>query len=487
MRSLSNIFWLGTKELRSFFSDFVLLGFVIYSFSLTVISQAHSNSQELYHASIAIVDEDHSELSRRITHAFLLPYFKPPVLISQAEIEPLMNNGSYTFVIDIPPNFEQDILTGRQAGLQVNVDATAMVQAGLGSGYAQQIIDTEISSFLSKAEGTPLSPVNLAVRVAFNPNVTTSWFASVMGIINNVTMLAIILAGAALVREREHGTHGASPGDAAQPVRDRHVEDLGERVCHCGRNRPVALCRGPRAAWHSDQWIDPALPVRHCAVPVLRNLDRPLPRNGRALNAATRADLYAGRLADEPAVGERDSAGEHAALSCHCDAGLSVHAFRLVCAIDPLSRRRNGRGLAAVPRGSRHRRAFPGAVAAALPSRSDIEFELRWESKMSNAIRVAVLSVLVGLASVNPLAAANPEQGKRLALLYCAKCHATDKVSPSPLRIAPPFRTLHERYPVGMLQESLAEGIVTGHPTMPEFRFDADQVADFIAFLKTLE
>jgi cytochrome c len=99
----------------------------------------------------------------------------------------------------------------------------------------------------------------------------------------------------------------------------------------------------------------------------------------------------------------------------------------------------------------------------------------------------AALVILLTLVCVTPLAAANPEQGKRLALLYCAKCHATDKISPSPLRIAPPFRTLHERYPVGMLQESLAEGIVTGHPTMPEFRFDADQVADFIAFLKTLE
>jgi len=206
MRALSNIFWLGTKELRSFFSDFVLLGFVIYSFSLTVISQAHSNSQELYHASIAIADEDQSELSRRITHAFLMPYFTPPASVSPSEIEPLMNKGRYTFVLDIPPNFERDVLAGRRPGLQINVDATAMVQAGLGSGYAQQIVSTEIANFLSRAEGAPLSPVNLAVRIAFNPNVTTSWFTSVMGIINNVTMLAIILAGAALVREREHGT-----------------------------------------------------------------------------------------------------------------------------------------------------------------------------------------------------------------------------------------------------------------------------------------
>jgi len=206
MRTLSNIFWLGTKELRSFFSDWVLLGFVIYSFSLAIVSQAQSNSQELYHASIAVVDEDHSELSRKITHAFLLPYFKPAATIALSDVERVMNNGQYTFVVDIPPNFQRDVLAGRQPGLQINVDATAMVQAGLGSGYAEQIINNEVAQFLSQAESTPLSPVNIVIRVAFNPNVTTSWFTSVMGIIGSVTMLAIILAGAALVREREHGT-----------------------------------------------------------------------------------------------------------------------------------------------------------------------------------------------------------------------------------------------------------------------------------------
>jgi ABC-2 type transport system permease protein len=206
MGKLSNIFWLGTKELRSFFSDWVLLGFVIYSFSFAVISQAQSNSQELFHASIGIVDEDHSELSRRITHAFLMPYFKPPVEVAQADIEPLMNAGTFTFVVDIPPNFQRDVLAGHQPGLQINVDATAMVQAGLGSSSAEQIINTEIAEFLSRAEATPPTPVNLSVRIAFNPNVMTAWFTAVMGIISSVTMLAIILAGAALVREREHGT-----------------------------------------------------------------------------------------------------------------------------------------------------------------------------------------------------------------------------------------------------------------------------------------
>jgi ABC-2 type transport system permease protein len=206
MRSLGNIFWLGTKELRSFLHDTVLIVLVIYAFSLAVIMGAQSNSQELHNASIAFVDEDHSELSRRIAHAFLPPLYQTPRFIDQQEIAPMMNAGTYTFVVDIPPNFERDVLGGRNPGLQIDVDATAMVQAGLGSGDAQQIITTEIADFVSHAEGAAISPIDLVVRIAFNPNVTTAWFTSVMGIINSVTMLAIIMAGAAIIREREHGT-----------------------------------------------------------------------------------------------------------------------------------------------------------------------------------------------------------------------------------------------------------------------------------------
>jgi ABC-2 type transport system permease protein len=206
MRKAANIYWLGVKELRSFLRDFVLLGLVVYSFSLAVTLQARSNSQELHNASIAIVDEDRSELSRRIGHAFFPPLFQSPKQIAEQDIIPAMNGGKFTFVVDIPPNFERYVLAGRQPVLQINVDATAMVQAGLGSGYAQQIISTEIADFVSHAEGIGLSPVNLDVRIAFNPNLTTAWFTSVMAIINNITMLAIILAGAAVVREREHGT-----------------------------------------------------------------------------------------------------------------------------------------------------------------------------------------------------------------------------------------------------------------------------------------
>jgi ABC-2 type transport system permease protein len=182
------------------------VGLVIYSFSVAITAQARSSSQELHNASIGYVDEDDSELSRRIIHAFLPPYYKTPQPVSLRDVDELMNTGKFTFIIDIPPHFQRDVLAGRRPPIQVNVDATAMVQAGLGSGYSEQIITTEVNDFVSRAEGSSLPPVNLAIRIAFNPNAITSWFTSVMGIINSVTMLAIIMAGAAVLREREHGT-----------------------------------------------------------------------------------------------------------------------------------------------------------------------------------------------------------------------------------------------------------------------------------------
>jgi cytochrome c len=78
------------------------------------------------------------------------------------------------------------------------------------------------------------------------------------------------------------------------------------------------------------------------------------------------------------------------------------------------------------------------------------------------------------------------QRGLTFARTHCAQCHSLDKVTDSPLKVAPPFRTLHQRYPVEALEEALGEGIVTGHPAMPEFRLEPDQIGDFMAFLKTL-
>jgi cytochrome c len=103
-----------------------------------------------------------------------------------------------------------------------------------------------------------------------------------------------------------------------------------------------------------------------------------------------------------------------------------------------------------------------------------------------HAAALVSLAVLLGTAKAQPLDP-SPQRGLNLVRANCARCHSTDKVSPSPLGVAPPFRELHKRYPVENLEEALGEGIVTGHPNMPEFRLDPGQITDLIAFFKTLE
>jgi len=106
----------------------------------------------------------------------------------------------------------------------------------------------------------------------------------------------------------------------------------------------------------------------------------------------------------------------------------------------------------------------------------------------SRMVRLAA-AILALLCFASSAEAQNPraQRGLNFARTHCAQCHSLDKYSESPLKIAPPFRTLHTKYPVETLEEALAEGIVTGHPSMPEFRLEPDQIGDFIAFLKTLE
>jgi ABC-2 type transport system permease protein len=206
MNRLSNIYWLGSKEIRSFLHDRVLLAFVIYAFSLAVIAMAQNVAQELHNATIAIADEDHSELSRAIAQAFLAPYFKPATEITPAQIEPLLDSAKDTFALDIPPHFERDVQAGRTPSLAVNADATAAMQAGIGAGYIGEILDDEIARVVHRQPAARTTPVALTTRILYNPNTSSAWFMSVMGIVNNITMLAIILSGAAVLREREHGT-----------------------------------------------------------------------------------------------------------------------------------------------------------------------------------------------------------------------------------------------------------------------------------------
>lgn len=203
MRRLSNIFWLGLKEMRSLTADPVLLGFLVYAFSFAVYSQATGVKHELRNAAIAVVDEDRSALSGRIIQAFHQPEFRPPEVIPLDALDRRMDTGRNPFVLDIPPNFQSDLLAGRQSAIQLNVDATAVMHAGIGAGFIQQVVADEIGFYLGRQGSTPVA---LQLRLAFNPNLETSWFTGTMALVNNITMLAVLLAGGAVIREREHGT-----------------------------------------------------------------------------------------------------------------------------------------------------------------------------------------------------------------------------------------------------------------------------------------
>jgi ABC-2 type transport system permease protein len=206
VRSLLNIFWLGLKEIRSLMSDLVMVVFVIYAFTLAIQVQATGTSSEVTNASIAFVDEDGSALSKELFNAFYPPRFKYPELITAGDVEPAMDKSVYMFVIAIPPQFERDLRNGRNPGIQVNIDATAMQQAGIGAGYIRNIINDRVATFLKRTEDTGPKPVNLVVRKLFNPNAVSSWFKSIVAIINQITLLTVVLTGAAVIREREHGT-----------------------------------------------------------------------------------------------------------------------------------------------------------------------------------------------------------------------------------------------------------------------------------------
>ncbi len=206
MNSLINIFWLGIKEIRSLMSDKVMVGFVIYAFTLAIYVQGTGTSSEVNNASIAFVDEDGSALSKELFNAFYPPRFQLPEVIGADQVQEFMDEGRYMFVVAIPPRFELELRAGRNPDLQVNIDATAMQQAGIGGDYIRNIINDRISSFLKRTEVTTNPPVEIVIRKLFNPNGVSSWFKSVVAIINQITLLTVVLTGAAVIREREHGT-----------------------------------------------------------------------------------------------------------------------------------------------------------------------------------------------------------------------------------------------------------------------------------------
>ncbi|MGB8397553.1 ABC transporter permease [Bradyrhizobium sp.] len=205
-RWLYNVFRLGLKEFASLASDAILVFFIVYSFSFAIYSQATGIKTDVANAPVAIVDSDRSELSARFRDSLLKPYFRNPAIIDRTEVDRRMDRGAYTLVLDIPPRLEADALHGRSSALQLNIDATAMTQAGVGASYIEAIVQRETRSYLRSRGIDSSPPVSIVIRSFFNPNLEGVRLQAVWAILERFTMLSILIVGAAVIRERERGT-----------------------------------------------------------------------------------------------------------------------------------------------------------------------------------------------------------------------------------------------------------------------------------------
>jgi ABC-2 type transport system permease protein len=206
MQAIGHIYRLGLKELVSLSQDPVLLFLIFYAFTFAIYTPAKSAVMDVINASVAVVDEDGSEASRTVKESMLRPLFLPAKNIPFGDINHDMDRGKYTFVIDIPPNFQQDLEKNAQPEVQIVTDATAMSQAGRGPSYIQNIINPSLAPYWSAAGNPNNQPLLvLDTRGKFNANYLQGWFVAVNQVINNISVLAIFLTGAAVLREREHG------------------------------------------------------------------------------------------------------------------------------------------------------------------------------------------------------------------------------------------------------------------------------------------
>ncbi|MGD9862252.1 MAG: ABC transporter permease [Pseudodonghicola sp.] len=204
-QSVLNTLRLTLKELRAIRGDKVMLLLIFYVFTVATWLVSDAGSTEIRDLSVAVVDEDHGPLSRRLIDTIRPPLFAPPDVISPARAASAQTDGDYVLVVSIPPDFERDLRAGRDATLMILLDATAVAQAGNGAAYMQQLLADEITKYFQPGSaGTSL--VDVVMRNRFNPNLTSTWFTSVMQLMNSVTILTLILAGSSLIREREHGT-----------------------------------------------------------------------------------------------------------------------------------------------------------------------------------------------------------------------------------------------------------------------------------------
>jgi len=207
-RMLGNVVWLSRKELSSFLRDWLLVGLVIYAFGPGVYFQADSAADQVNNATVAFVDNDRSPLSRAMAEALYGPWFQTPDLVAAGRTDRLMEDGAYTFIVTMPEGMAADLRAGKDVTVLLQVDATDIMQATVGANYIRAILTREARRFVEAAAPSAgdAAGIDMVLRRAFNPNSDATWYEAISALLNWLTNLTVILTGAALIREREHGT-----------------------------------------------------------------------------------------------------------------------------------------------------------------------------------------------------------------------------------------------------------------------------------------
>lgn len=202
--NLKNIYFLCKKELYGLINDTTLVMLIIFIFTFVILTTKSADNSELNNVNVAVIDSDKSYLSTKIINKITPPMFKYPKEVNENDATLEMYKGNFVFVINIPNNFQNDILQGKDSKIQILIDTTAISQASSGISYLQESITKEILNYLNKNNN--LSPIITDTYILFNENSMTSWQSAINQMVLNITILAILLTGAAVIREKEQGT-----------------------------------------------------------------------------------------------------------------------------------------------------------------------------------------------------------------------------------------------------------------------------------------
>ncbi|MCG8650931.1 MAG: ABC transporter permease [Pirellulales bacterium] len=196
------------KELVQFLRNWILALFMLYGFTMAAYQNATAISQELKNAGLAVIDNDRSQASRDLIYRFHEPqfHFIEQLDDSRDGIDRL-DNGEVALVLDIPQNFDQDLLSGRQTRLQIQLDGADSARAYLAANYAGNIVrQFSTESVRKQFADEPLPMVENDERVWFSPNHEETLFLAIQDLAQNIFLFSILLPASALAREKERGT-----------------------------------------------------------------------------------------------------------------------------------------------------------------------------------------------------------------------------------------------------------------------------------------